>query len=338
MFSKPEYNTLYNEISFEITDVDLSIVNGLKRILESDIPNVSFSESSIEITQNNTPINNEMLQNRIALIPIHLNDEQIESFVEGTTDISISMDVSHDTYGIKDITTNDFIVKYDNKVVKNTDLFPHNIITKDPVLITKLRKNETIKLTAKAVKNTGKTHACFVAVSACRYFFKPLPPPPEMTDIIECERHCDPNNRVFVFELINRNLSHKYIFNKAITVLEEKLLLFKNDMESFDMKITKMDKRLKNSMEFVVSNEDDTLGNIVQSHIHNNFLHKEKWGKTCTYCGYICEHPLDDSVTIGITLKDEEDDKEFKMYMANCIADILDNVVYPLREEWTQIS
>ena len=118
MFSKPEYNTLYNEISFEITDVDLSIVNGLKRILESDIPNVSFSESSIEIIQNNTPINNEMLQNRIALVLSALNDEQIESFVEGTTDISISMDVSHDTYGIKDITTNDFIVKYDNKVVK----------------------------------------------------------------------------------------------------------------------------------------------------------------------------------------------------------------------------
>ena len=50
----------------------------------------------------------------------------------------------------------------------------------------------------------------------------------------------------------------------------------------------------------------------------------------------IYEHPLDNTVTIGLTLKDETDEKEFKVYMANCINEILDNVVYPLREEWSK--
>ena len=336
MFSNPEFNPLHNEISFEITNIDVSIVNGLRRILESDIPIIGFLENEISITHNDTPINNEMLQNRIALIPIHLNQQQMETFVEGTTQIEITMNVSHDTYGIKEITTNDFILKYDDKIMKNTELFPTNPITKDPILITKLRKNESINLTAKAVKRTGKLHASFTIVSACRYYFKPLPPPAEMTDIIERERYCDPNIKVFVFELINRNISHQYIFNQAIIVLEQKLLLFKNDMENFDMKITKINKRLENTFEFVITGENDTLGNVIQSHIHNNFLYKEKWNKTCIFCGYICEHPLDDTVTIGMTLKNENDEKEFKIYMANCIDDILNEIIYPIKEEWSK--
>jgi DNA-directed RNA polymerase subunit L len=332
MFSIPEFNELYNEISFEISDVDLSVVNGIRRIMEDDIPMIGFAENDIHISKNNTPINNEMLQNRIALIPIHFNEEQIENFQE----CSIEIDVSHEAYGMLSVTTDDFVVKYNGKIVKNTDLFPHNKITKDPILITKLRRNEHIKLEAKARIETGGFNASFTIVSACRYFFKPLPPPLEMTDIIERERHCDPNVYVFVFELINSNISHGYVFHKAITVLEQKLLKFKSDMESFDMKNTVLNKKLDNMYEFVISDEDDTLGNVIQSHIYNNFLMKEKWGKTCIQCGYICEHPLDNTVTIGLTLKDETDEKEFKLYMANCINDILDNVVYPLREEWSK--
>jgi len=76
------------EISFYVTDIDLSIINSIRRVILSDIPNVGFffdpnnftDDKHINITINNTPLHNEFLQHRIALIPIHVSVSQLENW------------------------------------------------------------------------------------------------------------------------------------------------------------------------------------------------------------------------------------------------------------------
>jgi len=60
---------------------DKSIVNGIRRVLLTDIPTVAFnlSESGVDndiiIVTNNSALHNEMMTHRIALIPLYLNPE-----------------------------------------------------------------------------------------------------------------------------------------------------------------------------------------------------------------------------------------------------------------------
>ena len=73
------------DISFEIKDVDIAVINSLRRILLSEIPNVGFffnpddfsDDKDIKIIHNDSPLHNEFMQHRIALIPINVNTDEL---------------------------------------------------------------------------------------------------------------------------------------------------------------------------------------------------------------------------------------------------------------------
>ena len=61
------YNEKLNRISIETKDVDLSILNGIRRILLMDIPILGFIgngiDSTVNIIENTTVLNNEIIAN-----------------------------------------------------------------------------------------------------------------------------------------------------------------------------------------------------------------------------------------------------------------------------------
>ena len=73
------YNEKTNRISFTMKDVDLSILNGIRRVLLMDIPILGFIgngiDSTVNIIKNTTVLNNEIIANRIALIPLDITEE-----------------------------------------------------------------------------------------------------------------------------------------------------------------------------------------------------------------------------------------------------------------------
>jgi DNA-directed RNA polymerase subunit L len=97
---------------------------------------------------------------------------------------------------------------------------------------------------------------------------------------------------------------------------------------------------LKSTYEFVIENEDDTLGNIIQSHVHNKYVREEKPamdGVHCSYIGYICPHPLKTDLIIRITLDDQVNPVVFVKFLeANCrsIIDELSN----MKKEWNTFT
>ena len=108
-------------MSVHIKDVDLSIVNSLRRVVLSEIPNVGFlfdphdmSEESkdIDVLQNDTPLHNEIIQHRISLIPINVNVEELENW--DSKELRFEINKSNNSGNLLSVYSSDFVV-YDSK-------------------------------------------------------------------------------------------------------------------------------------------------------------------------------------------------------------------------------
>jgi DNA-directed RNA polymerase subunit L len=319
------YNEKLNRISIETKDVDLSILNGIRRILLMDIPILGFIgngiDSTVNIIENTTVLNNEIIANRIALIPLEVSEEYNDKYISGENKLEIELNVSC-TENIKLITTQDLTVIIDKREVKNFFKKPY-------ITITKLRKNESLHLKAEAVKETGRKNASFNIVSGATVYNKPKEPFTSTKSIIEQERDCIEGEYVLEFEIINNTISHKYMLSKAIDILINKLTVLsdKSTIEKFENN--------EETYDFNIPDENDTIGNIIQSYIFDNYViskNKTVDNCICTYIGYIVKHPLDKVLTIRITLKDAKSTEEYVKFLKIVCNEIIENKLHPIKE------
>jgi len=322
MFS---YNEKLNRITFETKGIDLSILNGIRRVLLMDIPILGFIgngiDSTINIIENTTVLNNEIIANRIALIPLDVSEEYNDKYIFDENKLEIELNVNC-TENIKIITTENLVVTMDDKKVPNFFKKPY-------ITITKLRKNESLHLKAEAVKETGRKNASFNIVSAVTLFNKPKEPFTNTNSIIEQERNYLEGEYVFEFEIINNTISHKYMLLKATDILINKLavLIDKSTIEQFENN--------EETYDFSIPDENDTIGNIIQSYIFDNYVIPKK--KTienciCTYIGYIVKHPLDKVLTIRMTLKDGKNKEEYINFLQLICNEIIEKKLHPIKE------
>lgn len=175
-------------ISFQVSPTDVAYANTLRRVILTGVESVGFrsdmndkgATTDVLITTNTTPMTNEMLADRIGLIPIHVENP-------GSWDpdaYSFELSVTNDSPDVRDVTTADFTVKRkaqnvgeEDSVVGNTQFFHPNPITKDTVLIAVLKGKQAnqnpqkIELKAKATVGTGRDHIRFSPVSQCSYSY-----------------------------------------------------------------------------------------------------------------------------------------------------------------------
>lgn len=322
------YNLKTNQIIFETTDVDLSILNGIRRVLLMDIPILGIIgngiDSTVNIIENTTVLNNEIIENRIALIPLNITEEYNDKFTFGVDKLTISLDVScNESENIKTITTNDLIIKQNDKQIKN-------FFNKPFCIITKLRKNEKLKLTASAVKETGRKNASFNIVSGVALYNKPKKDLKDYSSVIEYEKDYIDGHYIFKFEIINNTISHKYMLIKTIDILINKLslLIEKAKVETYVNNVSTYD--------FEFENENDTIGNIIQSYVFDNYVVKKTKimdDNECTYIGYIVKHPLDKILTIRITL-DKEGVETATNFLKLVCNEIIERRLQPIKEKF----
>ena len=326
MLSNFSCNKKLNRISIETKDIDLSILNGIRRILLMDIPILGFIGNSIDTTvniiENTTVLNNEIITNRIALIPLDVSEKYNDKYISGENKLEIELNVSC-TENIKLITTEDLVVTIDEQKVPNFFKKPY-------ITITKLRKNESLHLKAEVVKETGRKNASFNIVSGATVYNKPKEPFTNTKSIIEQERDYIEGEYVLEFEIINNTISHKYMLLKAIDILINKLAVLsdKSTIEKFENN--------EETYDFSIPDENDTIGNIIQSYIFDNYVISKK--KTvenciCTYIGYIVKHPLDKVLTIRMTLKDAKSKEEYINFLGIICNEIIENKLQLIKEQ-----
>ena len=100
-----------NYLKFTLSGVNVSIANGLRRIILSEIPTIVFrtspyEENLVDFQLNTTRMNNELIKQRLSCVPIHITDTEFPH-----KDYVVEADLQNDTDAIMYLTTGDFKIK-----------------------------------------------------------------------------------------------------------------------------------------------------------------------------------------------------------------------------------
>jgi DNA-directed RNA polymerase subunit L len=327
-------NKATGRYEFDIENVDVAIVNSIRRVILADIPVLGFlgeGHTSIEIIKNTGPLHNEIMYHRIGVIPLHFTEEELEEFVENEYVFNCS--VKNTDVAMLNVTTKDITGTRNLKPLTQKELvriFPPNPITKDFILITRLRQGEELTFKATVVKLTAKDHASFSPVSMCAFFYKN--DHSNHTEILDKERdylkneYGDPTDIHFMMET-ETSLTPNYIVTKAIEILIQKVIdIPKNST------IVKNDK-IENTYDINIANEDDTLGNLFQSIIYTEFIRNNKREPKMNYVGYYAPHPLEKKIVIRISLDKKCEHEGFEVIVKDCCK-IVEHQLREVKNSW----
>jgi DNA-directed RNA polymerase alpha subunit/DNA-directed RNA polymerase subunit L len=171
-------------MQFTVANLDLAIVNAMRRVILSDIKNVSMffhpydpSQNHVTISKNTSALHDEMIGHRVSLIPVCLTENEIAEVQNNPAKFRFVLDMKNSTPQTQNVTTDDFIVYENGSIVSNEKkrrIFPADMISKDYILLLRLRpsplnikQGEEISLEATLDIGTAKRHACFCPVSVC---------------------------------------------------------------------------------------------------------------------------------------------------------------------------
>jgi DNA-directed RNA polymerase subunit L len=276
------------KLRFEMHDVDLAIVNALRRILLAELPNVAipfdaFSTNTdgpgVRITENTGVLHNEVIGNRVSLLPVCVSADELhtiarEQCANCPSRYRFQLRVTNSTDAPMDVTTDHMHVFKDGIgcTALRHKFFPSCPISGDPVLITTLRPGERLWVEAVPRVGTGQEHARWCPVS--RVAVRPLPSGGHvMTVDSECRLHpatlVSAAWRVLIAKV---QALHAKLVDKTVALEADGAAAFR----------------------FTIPGETHTLGNVVQAALFDC--------PTISYIGYFQPHPLKATIVFRVVL------------------------------------
>ena len=145
-----------NRLDVEFKHVPVAFVNGLRRILLSEIPTVVVRD--VQIVDNSTKMIHEMLRHRVEMLPINVKPEEAAVIRDTKIELRFLPPATPDLTRKEavDVTTDDFVVDGPRK----------NVILKDrdldkPLFFMNLKPSESIHVKATlAVETKGASQVC----------------------------------------------------------------------------------------------------------------------------------------------------------------------------------
>lgn len=200
--------------SFTLFPIHVTYANTLRRLILTGVETVAFrsdmtstgSTTDVVVKRNDTPMTNEMLADRIGLIPINVTDPlnwkddkyiftlKVAGSKDNTTyvksgDFKIYEINHHLSSGLNNSGNADN--NEDERIIIPTEkFFPPNPITRDTCLIATLQPGsgptqQFVEINAKATKGTGREHARFSPVSQCSYEYTPDTDPRRIEEMFQ---------------------------------------------------------------------------------------------------------------------------------------------------------
>jgi len=184
--SKPDFRTY----TFTLEDAHVTYANTLRRLILTGVETVAFrsdmtatgTTTDVTVKHNDTPMTNEMLADRIGLLPIHVTDPTTWK----EDDFLFTLNVAGDKDSVRYVKSEDFVVTDLSKGAETQEefrvpteqFFPKSRLTNDTCLIASLQPGsgpaqQRVEIVAKATKGTGREHARFSPVSQCSYEYTP---------------------------------------------------------------------------------------------------------------------------------------------------------------------
>jgi DNA-directed RNA polymerase subunit L/DNA-directed RNA polymerase alpha subunit len=172
-------------ISFTVKPTRVTYANTLRRIIQTEVPCLGFradmtetgSTSDVKILKNTTPMSNEMLADRIGLIPIAPQ----KTGAWKKKNVLFKLHVKNETPDVQYVTASDFecISRTEDKEehIPNTRFFHPDPVTQQTCLIAVLKpyiegqQADEIHIEAYASIGRGREHTRFNPTSQCCYAY-----------------------------------------------------------------------------------------------------------------------------------------------------------------------
>lgn len=317
-----------NLLEFDMIGVDISMANALRRTVLGDIVNMSFNyepNKTITINKNTTALHDEFISHRIGLIPV-----LIPGWIENRSSIELNdyefrLNVTAESQRKKGgvVTTDDFklfkLNPVDEMMDEISDEMCKECFLTEPILITRFPKRDAVgqslNLSAKLTTGTQSTNAGFSPVTIC-----------SMYNNSDDSKHFKVESvglwkpQTFISEGINN------LIYKCDTVIRD----VKNEQKciAYEGKYLGID--------FVISEESHTMGNMIQEWIYNQEFPQTETSKI-THISYHEPHPLENKIVFRLCLRNyqENDFVSYKQDAQNYFIDKINQLKEHL-SEWNK--
>ena len=349
------------ELRFTIDKINVSLANALRRVILSDVPTLVFrttphAESKSSITVNTSRIHNQILNQRLSCIPIHVSDT---TFNYG--EYAVEINVTADGNEIRYITTKDFRLK--NKTtgkyltdVKVHEIFPPNPITGDYIEFARLlpkmseySEGEQLTMTCDLDIGTAQQDGAFNVVCTCAYQMTmdaskvdeawrikeaelvkegvatigsdEMKAQRKNWSLLDAQRHTKDDSFDFVVETVGV-FTNAEIVHKAAQIMINKCMKFIRDIESGENHIIPTVSTIQNGFDIELKGEDYTLGKVLEFFLHDKHYAEDQ---TVTYCSFRKIHPHnpDSMIRVGFAETVGVDENIVAQYITTCARDAI---------------
>jgi DNA-directed RNA polymerase subunit L len=360
-------------IKFQINNMDLSIVNSLRRTILADIENVAFpfeekENVDVNIKTNTSPLHNEIMKQRLALVPINLTEDEILNYKK--YDYKYVINVHNKTFDLMKVTSGDIKILDKNGKEMSKEyrdrVFPKNEITGEYIVLTKLKANifdinkgGKFLLEAYASKGSAKKFAGYSTVSKVSFHnvvdddlakkifdekYKDLSKDEKEKkwktfSTLDIQRYFKKNEygeaNVFEFLLDSEcHLKSKAIFFNGFMSLIRKVIKLKNNISDNNDKEVKLIHELNNIYKLIIYNENDTLVNMVSCLLYNKYI-RANGKKEIKFVGYYQPHPLEKLMVLKLDFEDNVTEIEELLIKA---LESIKNDLISYCNEWIKFS
>lgn len=352
-------NNYDDTLEFTLENLELSFANALRRTILSEIPVVCFKtypekENQCNIQVNTSKHNNEIIKQRLSCIPIHITDdnfplETYELVVEKENTTNNTIYVTTEDFKIRNVLNDKYLTE--EQVHK---IFPPNKKTKQYIDFVRLRPKlsddipgEQIMLTSKFSKANAKVDGMFNAVSTCSYGFtvdnvkvekvwelKEAEMRKQNVDdleianekknfmLLDAERITKQNSFDFIIETVGiyENIT---LIKNACKIIQTKISNIQNLLKDDEIGIQESQSSMNNCYDVKLSNEDYTIGKLIELMMHTKYIDTEN---VLSFCGFKKFHPHDDYSIIRVAYNNKTSMGEIKEQIVNCCIEI--NVIF----------
>lgn len=327
------------DLKFQMNNVDVSLVNAVRRTILSDIPTVIFRTTPPEkndciIYKNTTILNNEIIKQRLSCIPVH---ELYKRELSELQNLLLEVNIENNTNEYLIVTTRDFRIKQKDSgdylpesEVKT--IFPPSKIVLDTLKkesytdFVKLRPKiadlpgDVIRLTCEFSYGNANEDGMYNVVSTCSYGNiknDELVIEKYNAKKIELEQSGATTEDID-FELKDWLLldSFRYIHPNRFNFIIETLGVYTNkhilhmacdtiieklfQIQNYTHIIPSLS-TLDNEYEIWLLGEDYTIGKLVENSLYQSYMVN---GNMLKYCGFRKVHPHEPNVLIRISFID----------------------------------
>ena len=331
-------------LDFTIESVNVSFINGIRRVILSDIPTLVFhcfphDQNDADIHTNTTRLNNEVLKQRLSCIPIHISDASLPY-----KELIVEINMKNDSENTIDVTTEHFKIKNisSGKYLQESavrKIFPPCPITGDYIVFARLRPKvstiapgEELSISAKMSLHTAGEDGTFNVASTCAYKFtvdkmkqdqiwqnklaeisSEEKADPDVLALLQQNWYNHEGLRYFKKDSFDFKLetigvyTNEELVQKACEILIQKLKNIHDTIEDEGI-IEKSISTIPNSVDIKLINTGYTVGKIIEYMLHKNNYQGEK-EKNLTYVGFRKNHPHDDDsvIRMGMVERDGND-------------------------------